>query len=75
MDAIKVDPEIQGGTPCFAGTRVPVISLFQHLASGVSLDDFLEDFPTVDRDQAAAVIEHAGRLTLADAVRPVAVGR
>ena len=75
MDTIKVDPEIQGGTPCFAGTRVPVVSLFQHLAAGVPLGEFLEDFPSVEREQAVRVIEHAGHLTLADAAEGVAAGR
>jgi uncharacterized protein (DUF433 family) len=45
MSAIKIDPEIQGGTPCFAGARVPVKSLFDALEHGRSLDYFLEQFP------------------------------
>ncbi len=60
--AIKIDPEIQGGTPCFAGTRVPVKSLFDYLARGRSLDYFLEQFPSVTREQAAEVLEQAGKL-------------
>ena len=60
--AIKIDPEIQGGTPCFAGTRVPVKSLFDYLARGRSLDYFLEQFPSVQREQAIAVLEHAEKL-------------
>ena len=62
MQSIKSDPEIQGGTPCFAGTRVPVKSLFDHLARGRSLDYFLEQFPSVKREQASEVLEHAGKL-------------
>jgi uncharacterized protein (DUF433 family) len=56
---ISVDPEIQGGTPCFAGTRVPVSSLFDHLEEGCTIDEFLADFPTVSRDQAIAALELA----------------
>lgn len=56
---INIDPEILGGTPVFAGTRVPVESLFDHLEDGVSLDEFLEDFPTVGRQQAITIINIA----------------
>jgi uncharacterized protein (DUF433 family) len=62
QQAIQIDPEIQGGTPCFAGTRVPVKSLFDYLARGRSLDYFLEQFPSVRRQQAAEVLEQAGKL-------------
>lgn len=47
---VSIDSERMRGTPCFAGTRVPIVSLFDHLASGVSLDEFLLDFPGVPRD-------------------------
>lgn len=50
------DPEIMSGVPVFTGTRVPVHTLIDHLASGVSLDEFLEDFPTVSREQAVAFL-------------------
>lgn len=60
--AIQIDPEIQGGTPCFAGTRVPVKSLFDYLARGRSMDFFLEQFPSVQREHVAAVLEQAGQL-------------
>ena len=50
-------PDILGGTPVFAGTRVPVRSLLDHWEAGDSLDDFLEGFPSVRRDQAIAVLE------------------
>jgi len=59
---IKIDPEIQGGTPCFAGTRVPVKSLFDYLARDRSLDYFLQQFPSVKRQQATAVLERARKL-------------
>jgi len=47
---INIDPEILGGTPVFSGTRVPIESVFDHLEEGVSLDEFLDDFPTVTRE-------------------------
>ena len=53
---IHSDPEILGGTPVFLGTRVPIESLFDHLEGGVSLDEFLDDFPTVSRDQAEKLV-------------------
>ena len=54
---IHSDPEILGGTPVFVGTRVPVQSLFHHLEAGDSIEDFLEGFPSVRRDQVIAVLE------------------
>ncbi|GAA4470948.1 hypothetical protein GCM10023189_60600 [Nibrella saemangeumensis] len=56
---ITIDPDIQFGTPVFTGTRVPIESLFWHLEEGVSLDDFLNDFPSVQREQAVALLELA----------------
>ena len=61
-DLILIDPDVLGGTPVFKGTRVPVESLFDHLESGVSLDEFLDDFPTVTKEQAVAALEFAARL-------------
>ncbi|MCC6329423.1 MAG: DUF433 domain-containing protein [Acidobacteria bacterium] len=55
---ITVDLEIMSGTPVFTGTRVPVSALLENLEAGVSLDEFLENFPTVTRDQAISVLEH-----------------
>ena len=55
------DPEIMSGTLCFAGTRVPVKNLFDYLAGSSSLEEFLEDFPSVSRDRAVAVLEAARR--------------
>jgi len=55
---ITVDREIMSGVPVFAGTRVPVSALIENLEVGVSLDEFLENFPTVTRDQAVGVLEH-----------------
>ncbi|HYT50421.1 MAG TPA: DUF433 domain-containing protein [Pyrinomonadaceae bacterium] len=54
---IVSDPEILGGTPVFSGTRVPIKSLFDHLEAGDSIDDFLEGFPSVRRDQVIGLLE------------------
>ena len=54
---ITVDPDILGGTPVFRGTRVPVDALLNNLEAGVSMDEFLENFPSVSRDQAIEVLE------------------
>ncbi len=56
---VSRDPNVMNGALVFAGTRVPVDSLIQHLAAGDSLDDFLNDFPTVRREQAIAYLEMA----------------
>lgn len=61
-DIITVNPEILGSQPVFNGTRVPVESLFDYLESGETLDSFLDNFPTVTRVQAMAVIEIASKL-------------
>lgn len=57
---VKIDKDILGGTPCFAGTRVPVRSLFDHLRLGYTVEGFLEQFPTVTREQAQALLEQVG---------------
>ena len=56
---ISIDPEVMGGTPCFVGTRVPVRTLFDYLEGGHPLADFFDDFPTVTRAQATALLEEA----------------
>ena len=56
-DVYHTHLEILSGTPVFTGTRVPVHTLIDHLASGVSLDEFLLDFPTVSREQAVAFLK------------------
>lgn len=56
-DLIESDPEKMGGTPVFRGTRVPVKNLFDYLEGGDSLEVFLDDFPTVDREQVIGVLE------------------
>lgn len=61
-DILSVDSETLGGQTVFAGTRVPVETLFLHLEKGVSLNEFLEDFPSVTRHQAVATLELAEKL-------------
>jgi uncharacterized protein (DUF433 family) len=56
---IHSDPDILGGTPVFVGTRVPVQNLFDHLEAGDSIDDFLEGFPSVRREQVIAALEES----------------
>jgi uncharacterized protein (DUF433 family) len=57
--AINIDPETLGGTPVFTGTRVPIQSLFDYIESGETLEEFLENFPTVTAVQAIEVLEKA----------------
>ena len=64
---VRIDPAIMSGTPCFAGTRVPLRTLFDHLIAGDSLDVFLDDFPTVSRQQAVAALERGYEALLAEA--------
>jgi uncharacterized protein (DUF433 family) len=61
---IWINPERMGGTPCFAGTRVPIQNLFDYVAAGEPLEEFLQGFPGVSRDQALAVIRLAGTALL-----------
>ena len=56
---INRDPEVLNGTPVFVGTRVPIRILFEHLEAGDSLDVFLEDFPSVTREQATTLLDLA----------------
>jgi len=56
---IVSDPEIMGGTPCFRGTCVPVDSLIDYLEAGDTLDEFLDNFPSVSREAAVAALEEA----------------
>jgi uncharacterized protein (DUF433 family) len=64
---VHSDPEILGGTPVFVGTRVPFQTLLEYLEGGETLDEFLENFPTVTREQAIAALEQAKEALLAHA--------
>jgi uncharacterized protein (DUF433 family) len=57
---ISASPDVMGGTPVFAGTRVPVETFLDYLKAGESIDDFLDGFPTVTREQVIAFLEEAG---------------
>jgi uncharacterized protein (DUF433 family) len=59
------DPDILGGIPCFRGTRVPFQNLLDHLEAGNTLDEFLEQFPTVTREMAIEALENAKESLLA----------
>jgi uncharacterized protein (DUF433 family) len=63
---VHSDPEILGGTPVFVGTRVPFQTLLDYLEGGETLDEFLENFPTVTREQAIAALEQAKEALLED---------
>jgi uncharacterized protein (DUF433 family) len=64
---VRSDPEVLGGTPVFAGTRVPIKNLVDYLAAGDSLERFLDHFPSVTRVQAVAALEIAGNLLVSPA--------
>ena len=64
---VHSDPRIMGGTPVFVGTRVPFQTLLDYLEAGQPLSDFLDDFPTVAREQAIAALEQAKEALLARA--------
>ena len=61
-EIIVKDPEILGGTPVFRGTRVPFQALLDYLEGGETMDEFLDDFPTVSREAAVAALEFAKSL-------------
>ena len=63
---ITSSPEIMGGTPVFAGTRVPVQTFFEYVKAGESIDSFLEGFPSVKREQVLALLEQTGSSTTID---------
>ena len=64
---ITKDPEVLGGTAVFRGTRVPFQNLVDYLEAGQSLDEFLDDFPTVTREAAIQALEHAKELVVSHA--------
>jgi len=60
-EQISIDPEVMSGTPVFAGTRVPIKNLFDYIEGGEDLAEFLDDFPSVSKEAAVAVLEMAKR--------------
>ena len=69
-DLVTINPETSDGTPVFKGTRVPVRILFKYLADNYCLEEFLECFPSVTREQAGLVLEHAEAALVAAAATP-----
>jgi uncharacterized protein (DUF433 family) len=67
-ELITRDPEIMSGTPVFKGTRVPIKTLIDYLEGGHTLEEFLEAFPSVDREQATALLELAKRYLVLQAI-------
>ena len=67
---VSVSPDVMSGAPVFRGTRVPVKNLLDYLAAGDSIDEFLDQFPTVKREQAVGLIFLAEKLVLANADEP-----
>lgn len=59
QSVVKINPEIMSGAPCFAGTRVPIQNLIDYLEGGDSIEEFLDGFPTVSREQVIAFLEEA----------------
>jgi len=68
QSVVKVDPEIMSGSPCFTGTRVPIQNLIDYLEGGDSIEEFLDGFPSVSRQQVIAFLEEAKTLVLAAAI-------
>ena len=68
-NVVQRNPEILGGTPVFIGTRVPVKALLDYLEGGHRLDDFLDDFPTVTREQAINALEEGIQLLVGSSAR------
>ncbi len=64
LSPVTISPNIQSGEPVFTNTRVPVKNLFNYLKAGHSLNEFLEDFPSVKKEQAIRVIDHFENLQL-----------
>lgn len=64
---VSIDREVMGGTPCFIGTRVPIQTLLDYIEAGDSIDEFLEDFPTVGHDKVVAYLEDSASLLIREA--------
>jgi uncharacterized protein (DUF433 family) len=65
-ETIVRDPDVLGGTPVFRGTRVPFQTLLDYLEGGQTLNEFLQDFPTVEREAAIRALEHAKTLVISE---------
>ena len=67
VSVVHSDPEILGGTPVFVGTRVPLRNLFDYLERGHDIDEFIDAFPSVSKEQAIAILENAHEVLTAGA--------
>ena len=65
---VSIDPEVMSGAPVFAGTRVPIQNLFDYIEGGEDLSEFLDDFPSVSKEVALAVLEMAKKSLTSDKV-------
>ena len=68
-DVIEINPDKLGGVPVFVGTRVPIQNLFDYVEGGDTIEDFLEGFPPVTREQAVNVLEMAKRSLLKETAK------
>jgi len=68
---ININPDVLNGTPVFTGTRVPIETLFDHLESGITIHEFLEDFPSVSKEQVTAILEIAGKFFSAKHIKKI----
>ena len=68
LSVVSVNPKVLGGTPVFVGTRVPIVSLFDYLKRGRTIDYFLEQFPTVKREQVEKLLDEAKAKTLPQSI-------
>ena len=69
VDVININSEIMGGTPVFRGTRVPIETLFDHLERDITIAAFLDDYPTVSKEQVILVLELVGKLFTSDKIK------
>lgn len=70
-EIITIDKDILGGQPVFFGTRAPLESLFDQLEAGAELNEFLDDFPTVSKDQAIALLDMANKIVTSENVEKI----
>lgn len=70
-NVININPIVLNGTPVFTGTRVPIETLFDHLESGITIHEFLEDFPSVSEEQVKRILEIAGKFFSAKHIKKI----
>ena len=70
-NVININPNVLNGTPVFTGTRVPIETLFDHLESGITIHEFLEDFPSVSKEQVKHILDIAGKFFSAKHIKKI----